>query len=592
MFRFVAAQRALIVAVLALSVGAGSLGAVEPLLLKRVVDALIARAGLETVAAAIGGLGVLLLVREAAQALANWLSWRARLRVQHAILDATVGKLHHLSVAYHRQQPVGMMLTKLDRGIQGFVGAFSDLAFNLVPSLVFLGLALVLMFRLEWRLAVVLTALAPVPPLIGALAAGRQTIRDRTLLDMWARIYGRFNEVLGGIVTVKSFAMEHAEQRRFVRQVGEANDLVVRGVAFDSRVSAAQHGSAALIRVVVLGYGAHLAIEGRITPGTLLAFLGYIGGLFGPAQSLVSVYQTLRRAAVSLDVLFSILDAEESVRDRPGARPATALRGEVKLDDVWFSYVPGQPVLRGITLHVPAGATVALVGPSGAGKSSLAVLLQRLYEPQRGTIQIDGVDLRALTQESLRRQIGVVMQDTSLFNDTVRANIAYGAPHAAPADVEAAARAANAHDFIAALPNGYDSEVGERGGALSAGQRQRIAIARALLKDPALVILDEATSSLDAESEAAVQAALARLLAGRTTFVIAHRLATIVNADRIVLLRAGQITDEGTHDELLARSEYYALLVALQTRGLAGRGQTLPLSRSFDHAPYRPRHRP
>jgi ATP-binding cassette subfamily B protein len=565
---FFARRRGRIAVVLTLTITGGSMLAAEPLLLKRIVDTLLARNHFAAVSWWILMLGLVHVLREALVALGNWLTWRTRLEVQREILDHTVGRLHALSIAFHRSHPVGLILTKLDRGIQGFVGAFTEVAFNLLPSVVFFVTSFVLMLRLEWHLGLVLTALLPLPALVSVLTSPRQVSRDRRLLDRWTRIYARFNEVLGGILTVKSFAMEHAEKKRFVEQVDEANQLVIAGVAYDSRVSALQNLTSVITRLAVLGYGAMLVVQGRMTVGTLLAFLGYLAAMAMPVQGLTTLYQTLRKAGVAIEAIFSILEAEQAIEDPPGARHVDKVRGDISIENVWFSYQAERFVLRGINLNVPAGQTVALVGPSGGGKTSLAVLLQRLYEPQEGRITIDGIDLRDIAQDSLRRQIGVVMQDGSLFDDTVRANICYGSPHATHDQIVSAAAAAHADAFIRGLPDGYDTQLGEGGKLLSAGQRQRIAIARALLRDPAVVILDEATSALDAESEAHVAAALETLLRGRTTLVIAHRLSTVVRADRIFVLRHGRIVEDGTHDTLVNQGGYYSYLVSLQTRGL------------------------
>jgi ATP-binding cassette subfamily B protein len=568
---FALPHRWMVAVILLLTFAVAATNALEPLVMKYIFDRLEGNGTFRAVLIGVSILAGLALLREIGGGFSNWLSWRTRIGIQYALLDATVEKLHRLPNEVHRREGVGAIMSRLDRGIQGFIGAISEISFNVLPALAYLLLAIVVMLRLDWRLTLLVLLFTPVPALLAAFAAPAQTRREKVLMDRWARIYARFNEILSGIVTVRSFAMEDAEKRRFLHDVGETNREVVRGIRFDTSIGAVQNVAVTAARLAAIGFGGLLILRGEATLGTLVAFLGYVGGLFGPVQGLTGIYRTLRMASVSLDQIFSILDTQEHIGDAPDAVEATNVRGEVEFKDVHFAYgASGVIILRGIDLHVRPGEMVAIVGPSGAGKSTMMALLQRFYDPTRGAILIDHRDLRKLRQMSLRRQIGVVLQDALLFNEPVRDNIAYGRPEASRQEIEAAARAANAHEFIMALEKGYDTEVGERGSRLSGGERQRIAIARALLKNPPILIFDEATSALDVELEAKVQEAIERLIRGRTTFVIAHRLSTVVNADRIIVLKGGRIAEAGHHAELVASGGYYASLIERQAHVYRG----------------------
>jgi len=553
---------------LLLGVLGASLAALEPLLMKQLFDEFTTSKRFTTALHPFAALVGLLLGVELLNAVREWFVWRVRLGVDFSLLQTTVDRLHSLPLSYHRDQGVGATMTRIERGVAGCMTAFHEVVTRLMPSLVYLAVSVVVMVQLEWRLALAVVACAPLPALLGAWAAREQTLREKGLLERWTKVFSRFNEVLAGIVVVKSFVMEEQEKRRFLGGVNEANQLVLKGVVRDAKTISARNLIITGARLVALAVGGTMIMQQQITLGTLVAFVSYLGGVMAPVQTLTGLYQTLRRASVSLEALLSIHDAQDSLGDDVDAADAGKVRGEVEFKSVSFRYRPERPVLNDISLHVKAGEMVAFVGPSGGGKTTMMALLQRLYDPTSGSICIDGRDIRKLKQRSLRENIGVVLQDGALFSDTVRDNISFGKSSATLAEVEAAARAANAHDFIMQLPRGYDTPVGERGGKLSGGERQRIAIARALLKDAPILVLDEATSALDAEGEEKVQEALARLTQGRTTFVIAHRLSTIRDADEVVVLEHGRIAELGGYAELMASGGVFAGLVATQRAGI------------------------
>jgi ATP-binding cassette, subfamily B, bacterial len=560
-------RRGAILAGLALALITAGLGAVHPLLIKMVFDGFSGpdpRGTLLTGCALAFGLVVL---RQTLSFVQARLSYAVRRGLDYGLRREIVARLQRLPVAFHAGRSPALTVEHMNRGIDSLIGVYFE-GVSLVSQAAFLATSIWFMWTLDGRLALILLTMTPLPVLIGALSAPEQTRRARWLAHHWSALYARLHETLSGVATVRSFGREGAERRRFLLSQNEGLKVVSRGVKIDAAAGGMRSLVVDIAGLVPIAVGGWFVVQGDITVGTIAAFGAYVGGLFGPVQSLTGVYQTLRKGRVGLELLGGILEAPESVTDRPDALPCPVLTGRVEFDRVTFGYEEGGPVLRDLSLCVEPGQTIALVGPSGSGKTTILDLLLRLRDPQNGSVRVDGMDLRDLRQVSYRRQVGVVRQDAFLFNDTVAANLAYGRPSATRAEIEASARAANAHEFISALPDGYDTVLGDRGSRLSGGQRQRLAIARALLVDPAILLLDEATSALDAESESLVQAALDRLREGRTTFVVAHRLSTAMCADRILVLQDGAIVEDGTHQSLVRSGGIYASLVQLQAGGL------------------------
>ncbi|HEY2026982.1 MAG TPA: ABC transporter ATP-binding protein [Gemmatimonadaceae bacterium] len=552
---------------LALSIAVAVVSAFEPLLLKQVVDRLAAirsasgDTALRAVAAGVVLFACVLACRILGAAWVTTSTWAVRLNLEYQLRSRVAAKMSVLSSRTQAEIGTGGLRFAIDSSSPQTASAFTDVAYKLIPTLVYVTLAAWGMMRLDPSITAAVLCLLPVPPLVAAVAARTQRRRERMQHAFWQRLWSGYAEVLHGMGTVRAFAKEHDEEHRLLRRIRWAFASIQRGVHIDARVTVAAGLSELTARVAVLCLGGWMVVRGDLTVGSLLAFLGYVGGVFAPVQQIVDLYPTLRKASVALASVFTILDADEESPDLPTAVDCAPIRGEIRFEHVTFTYRGGRTALEDVDVTVAPGETVALVGPSGSGKSTFLQLVQRVHNPTEGRILIDGADLRALRVASVRRQFGVVPQDVVLFNDSVAANISYGRPTATRAEVIEAARAANAHGFIMQLANGYDSRVGEAGRNLSGGQRQRIAIARAFLVDPAVLLLDEATAALDTESELAVQQALRSLRRGRTTFIVAHRLNTVRDADRILVISDGRIVSSGPHETLLGICPIYARLV-------------------------------
>jgi len=561
-----------LVAVSALLLLGTGLNLIPPLVQRQVVDEVIGTGDLSRLA---GLIAVLVGVHAAAQLVEFGDLYLRHVIGEKFIFDLRVriyDHLQQLSLAFFENTSTGELMSRVTSDVnvlEQFVT--HGVALTLVDLLRLLGASLVLLM-LNWRLALIM--LIPLPLMAGGLWIFNQHARPiyRRVRDRMGDINSSLQDKLAGIRVVQAFEQQDAELRHF-RQVSR--------YYLEERVNAIRTWStffpvfrfiSAVGGALVLGFGARLVVNDQITLGTLVAFLSYIISFYEPLRRLTEIDNTFQQAIAAGERIFELLDIKADIRTAPGAVVLDKIAGEVVFDQVHFRYgekdgqaqAEQENVLHDISITIEPGQAVALVGPSGAGKTSIANLVCRFYDPDRGSVRIDGHDLREVDVNSLRKQVAVVLQDTFLFNTTVRDNLRYGNPQATENEVLAAAKAAYAHEFIQQLPEGYDTEIGERGVKLSGGQKQRLALARAILADPRILILDEATSSVDAEAEFLIQQALEEVMKDRTALIIAHRLSTIRSADKIIALEGGRIQEVGSHQQLLAREGLYSQLYQRQ----------------------------
>ncbi len=546
-----------------------------PVLLKNLVDAMALRPGdpaavLVVPAGLLLAYGLLRLSTSLFTELRELVFAKATQGAARSIALQTFEHLHALSLRFHLERQTGGMTRDIERGVRGIESLISFTLFNIGATLIEVAMVLtVLAVKFDaWFAWITLAALACYIAFTVLLTEWRTQFR-RQANEFDSAAHSKAVDSLLNYETVKYFNNESFEARRYDESLQRLRAARLKAQSSLSLLNTGQQLIIATGLVAMLWRATQGVVDGHMTLGDLVMVNAFMIQLYIPLNFLGVIYREIKQSLTDLDKMFTLMDREREVADAPGAQPLVGLaQPTVRFENVQFAYDPARPILKGISFEIPAGKTVAVVGPSGSGKSTLARLLFRFYDIQQGRITLAGQEIRDVTQASLRQAIGIVPQDTVLFNDTVAYNIAYGRPGASQAEIEEAARAARIHDFIAATPKGYATQVGERGLKLSGGEKQRVAIARTLLKNPPVLIFDEATSALDSANERAIQAELQSAARNRTTLLIAHRLSTVVDAHQILVMDAGQIVERGTHGELLALDGRYASMWALQQSGM------------------------
>ena len=529
-----------------------------------IVEAGVDKAGLHTIGLFTAALVALYLLRILFRFLSNYLAHKAAWYLVGDLRTRTYDKLEHMHLGYFHDKQTGDLMSRIVNDTRDFELLYAHMIPETITNLVTFTGVLVVLLTINWKLALI--TCAPIPLIFASGIVFSKKVRPffRISQKKMGELNGKLQDNLSGIHEIQSFGREEYE----TEQVNEQNFEHIRAMLQALKISAVFHPSVEFISslgtILVVGFGGYLAFREGLSVADIVAFLLYLGLFYGPVTGLANLLENMQQSMAGAERVLDILDAPLEIQDRQDAEALGTVQGEITFDHVSFSYGEGVPVLKDVSFDCKPGQMLALVGPTGVGKTTLTQLISRFYEPSSGRILIDGHDIRGVTVESLRRNISPVLQDTFLFNGTIAENIGYAVPDASMEEIESAAKAANIHEDILAMPDGYSTRVGERGLRLSGGQKQRVAIARAILRKSPIIILDEATASVDVETEQQIQKAIAGVAGSRTIIAIAHRLSTIRNADQILVIEDGRITESGTHAELVALGGSYARMNNIQ----------------------------